>query len=103
MLTLGKIKNYLRIDDDITDDDAMLQDLQQTAKIYIQNSTGKQYKSGDKVFEMAILQLVAHWYDNRQQTAAKSGAVYSMPFAVKNLMIHIQNSRHYESLDGGQQ
>lgn len=99
MVTLEKAKEYLRIEPDMTDDNAMLSDMMETAKAYIQRSTGKAYKADDLVFDMAILQLTAHWYDTRQQTAAKSGAEYALPFSCKNLMLHISNSRHYAALE----
>lgn len=95
MVTIEKLKNYLRIDDDLVEDDSMLQDLLQTSRSYIERSTGKTYVDGDHVYDMAIVQLAAHWYDNRQVTAANGGAAVEVPFSVKNLMIHIGNSRHY--------
>lgn len=100
MVTIGKIKQYMRLDEDLTDDDAMIQDLMNSAIEYIQNSTGKIYKDSH-IYDMAIIQLVTHWYDNRQQTAAKSGATYELPFTVKNIMIHIANSRHYADITEG--
>lgn len=98
MVTLEKAKAYLRVE--VSDDDALISDLIDTAKDYIQRSTGKVY-TDDHVFDMAIMQLTAHWYDTRQQTAAKSGAEYALPFTCKNLMLHISNSRHYAAIGDG--
>jgi uncharacterized phage protein (predicted DNA packaging) len=93
-MDLKKIKNYMRIDDDLTDDDALIQSLADAAQQYIQNQTGKQYNS-DKLWNVCICLLVAHWYDNRQLNPSKPGSLAEFPHSVTALINHIALSAAY--------
>ena len=57
-MDLKYIKNYLRVDEDLTDDDALIQGLMDAAQQYIAAQTGKQYLN-DKVWNVCICLLVA--------------------------------------------
>ena len=93
-MDLKYIKNYLRIDEDLTDDDALIQGLMDAAQQYIAAQTGKQYLN-DKVWNVCICLLVAHWYDNRQLNPSKPGSLAEFPHSVSALINHIALSSAY--------
>ena len=88
-MTLDDVKNYIKVDSDITDDDVLIQSLMTAAQEYIVNQTGKQYKSDDEVWNLTIKLLVSHWYDNRQLNPAKTGNLAEYPHSVTALITHI--------------
>jgi len=87
-MDLITIKNYLRIDEDLTDDDILIRSLSDAAQEYITKQTGKQYNS-DKLWDVCICLLVSHWYDNRQLNPAKPGLLSEYPHSVSALINHI--------------
>ena len=93
-MDLNYVKNYLRIDADLTDDDALIQGLTDAAQEYIQNQTGKQYND-DKVWNVCICLLVSHWYDNRQLTSQKNN---ELPHSVSALINHISLCLKYPAV-----
>ena len=94
-MELEEIKNYLRIDDDMTDDDNLLLQLQATAKQYVANTTGKIYVEGNAIYDMVVLQLIAHWYDNRTAIITKPGALSEIPYTITSLLTHLAYSTKY--------
>ena len=62
MLTLGEVKNFLRIDHE--DDDVFLVMLIEASEEYIYNATGKTYE-GNKLAKILKLTLISDWYENR--------------------------------------
>lgn len=100
-MDLAKMKNFLKVDEDITEDDVEIQDTIDEAIAYIENSTGKKFKDGCKVWERAIKITVAYWYRNRQIYMNKPGTVYELPHSMSALINHISLSNAYERLDGG--
>lgn len=93
-MELSYIKNYMRIDEDLTDDDALIQGLMDAAQQYIAAQTGKQYNN-DKLWNVCICLLVAHWYDNRQLNPSKPGSLAEFPHSVTALINHIALSAAY--------
>lgn len=93
-MELAKIKNYLRVDEDLIDDDILIQSLIDSAIEYIQNCTGKVYKQNDKVYELCIMLLVSHWYDNRE--ILQKGNNAENPHSVTALLNHISYCNNYE-------
>jgi uncharacterized phage protein (predicted DNA packaging) len=87
-MTLDDVKNYIKVDSDLTNDDVLIQSLMTAAQEYIQNQTGKQYNN-DKVWDVCICLLVSHWYDNRQLNPAKTGNLAEYPHSVTALITHI--------------
>jgi uncharacterized phage protein (predicted DNA packaging) len=87
-MTLDDVKNYIKVDSDLTDDDVLIQSLMDAAQEYIVNQTGKQYNN-DKVWDVCICLLVSHWYDNRQLNPAKTGNLAEYPHSVTALITHI--------------
>lgn len=96
MTELELIKNYLRLDDDIEDDE-QLNDLILAGKRYIVTSTGKIYKDDDHLMLMCLKLLVSFWYSNRT-IFGKSGYTEA-PHSVTALLQHIQISSDYEEAE----
>ncbi|WP_034301986.1 head-tail connector protein [Bacillus cihuensis] len=63
MIEIEQVKEYLRIDG--TYDDSLLVLLMESAKEYLENAGVPECDS--KAYELAILMLVTHWYENREQ------------------------------------
>lgn len=95
MNELTNIKNYLRIDDDITSDDEILQELINASKLYISRSTGKKFIDNDSVMQMLVKLLVSHWYTNRNAMNGKANAA-EIPHTITMILNHIEISSSYE-------
>ena len=60
----------------------------------VRDMTGKDPPhAGDELFDMAVLQLAAHWYENR--TPVTDTAVNEVPFTLQVLLNHIALSSRY--------
>lgn len=90
---LAAVKRYARIDDDITDDDALLLSLIAAAKRYIESNTGKAYKADDPVMLLCMQLLTVHWYTNR--SAVSKGSIQKYPHSLSDIMKHIELSDDY--------
>ena len=94
---LNELKQYLRVDTDLTEDDNLILSLADTAIAYIEQSTGKKYVK-DNILDLTIKQLVAHWYENRKIMAdgnyKNNGS--ELPYAATLLIKHIALSGAYE-------
>lgn len=92
MTEIELIRDYLRVDADMDEDDT-IQGLIDAGKRYITTSTGKQYKDDDAVMFQCLRLLVTHWYTNRT-AYAKSGYTEA-PHTISAMMGHIQTSSAY--------
>lgn len=90
---LGKIKNYLRLDDDITEDDDLLTGFIDAAHRYIETSTGKAYKADDSVMVLCVKLLVCHWYTDRTMVSKANVKEYS--HSLTDILKHIEVSDAY--------
>jgi uncharacterized phage protein (predicted DNA packaging) len=97
-MEIDDIKTYLRIDEDLVDDDELIQSLIDAAVEYIRNQTGKQYTKNDNVWNVCIRLLVAHWYGNRQLNPAKPGNLSEFPHSVSALINHIALCQNYPAV-----
>lgn len=95
MNELTQIKNYLRIDDDITSDDEILTELINASKSYISRSTGKKFVDNDSVMQTLVKLLVSHWYTNRNAMNGKANAS-EIPHTITTMLNHIEISSSYE-------
>ncbi len=84
-ITLEETKQYLRIT--YANDDKYIEDLITMAKSLIKQQTGVEYTNADSVYKMAVLQVVAHYYDKRESFSEK--AVNSVPYTLDSLIKHI--------------
>lgn len=95
MIELNQVKNYLRIDDDCTDDDAMIEAFIMTANRFIASSTGKSYIEGrSEIWDLCVLYLCSHWYAYRH-TVGSSTTAQEVPLTVKCLLNNIEMSSAY--------
>lgn len=95
MNELNLIKNYLRIDDDLTCDDEILTELIKASKTYISRSTGKKFIDDDSVMQMLVKLLVSHWYTNRNAMNGRTNAA-EIPHTITTILNHIEISPLYE-------
>lgn len=90
---LKLVKNYLRLDDDITEDDGQITGLITAAKDYIQNMTGKQYDDSP-VMVLAVELLVSHWYTDRSPVSKNTTRDYG--HSLSAILTHIETSDAYK-------
>lgn len=93
------IKAHLRLDDDSTDEDALLHAYGRAAWKLVQNKTGRLLIAGDALpddapenallldddWRLAMLLLVAHWYEHRE-AASEAAGMKVLPLAVDALI-----------------
>ena len=80
MNELETVKNYLRIDSDLTEDDILLNELINASHTYIENSTNKKFDCNNELMLMLSKLLVAHWYTNRNILSKSTTIEKSNPF-----------------------
>lgn len=91
-MELERFKIYARIDH--ADEDALITAMLTAADSAVRDMTGKgPPKAGDELFDMAVLQLAAHWYENR--TPVTDTATNEVPFTLQVLLNHIALSSRY--------
>ena len=95
MNELETVKNYLRIDSDLTEDDILLNELINASHTYIENSTNKKFDCNNELMLMLSKLLVAHWYTNRN---ILSKSTTENPYSVTALLRHIAISSKYEKV-----
>ena len=92
MVELERFKLYAHVDH--ADDDQLILTLIAAADIAVRDMTGKDPpKAGDELYDMAVLQLAAHWYENR--TPVTDTATNEVPFTLQVLLNHIALSSRY--------
>ncbi len=74
MEDLKQLQEYLAIDEDLMESDSLLPYLQKASKEYIERTTGKKYDETNPLFSLCSTLLVSHWYTNRTNETARSGA-----------------------------
>ena len=78
-MELERFKTYARIDH--ADEDDLIAAMLTAADNAVRDMTGKDPpKAGDELFDMAVLQLAAHWYENR--TPVTDTATNEVPFTL---------------------
>ena len=92
-MTLYEVKVYLKLDDDLTEDDEVITGLIDAAKTYIEDSTGKSYQD-TQLYNLAVKMIVAHWYENRQVISNKT-VVNELPQSFFAIVAQIQWSSRY--------
>lgn len=97
-VTLEQVKNYLKVDEDIKDDDELISSLISAAVDYVEKTTGKR-ADGSQLCELCVKQLVAHWYENRAVYSSKPGAINVLPHTVTALLTHIAQCEAYPEVE----
>ena len=91
-MELERFKTYARIDH--ADEDTLIESILTAADTAVRDMTGKDPpKAGDELFDIAVLQLAAHWYENR--TPVTDAAANEVPFTLQVLLNHIALSSRY--------
>ncbi len=85
ILNLPEAKQYLRLEDDYTDEDTTIQSLIDSAEKYLLNA-GCTLIPDDTVAKLAIEMLVSHWYENRE-TIGKGN---KLAFGLQNLIAQLK-------------
>ncbi|MEG2185591.1 MAG: head-tail connector protein [Cloacibacillus sp.] len=95
-LTLAQVKAYLRVGDD--NDDVEIQASLDAAVIYLKGKTAKTKRvvgetetaiEDDALFQTALKQMIAHWYENRDVIKIGTG-VADTPHTADMIIGHIQ-------------
>lgn len=97
-VALEDLKAFLRIDADLTDDDALLTFLGSAAVSYLEQTTGKKYQDDSELMALAVKQLVLLWYENRTSYTTKT-AVTALPNHLQSIIWHIAQAGVYEELE----
>ncbi|BAL85198.1 phage related protein (plasmid) [Selenomonas ruminantium subsp. lactilytica TAM6421] len=93
---LAQIKSYLRIDEDLVEDDELLKALVEAGKRYITTATGKAYKDNDAVMRLCLTLFVAHQYNDRTMVSKNNVQEYS--HSLSDILKHIESSDDYEKV-----
>lgn len=99
-VTLEDLKNYLKVDVDITEDDELLKSMMAAAVDYIEQLTGKKFNEDAELFNIAERELILQWYENRTSYTTKTN-LNELPHSLSAILRHIALAQHYESLDEG--
>ena len=99
-VTLEDLKNYLKVDADITEDDELLKSMMAAAVDYIEQLTGKKFNEDAELFNIAERELILQWYENRTSYTTKTN-LNELPHSLSAILKHISLAQHYESLDEG--
>ena len=97
-VTLEDLKNYLKVDDDITEDDDLLKGMMLAAVDYIEQTTGKKFNADAELFNIAERELILQWYENRTSYTTKT-SLNELPHSLSAILKHISLAQHYASLD----
>ena len=94
---LEALKEYLRVDADITADDALIEELGAAAVSYLEQTTGKEFNADAALMVLAVKQLVLHWYENRSSFTTKTN-VNELPNHLQAIITHIALASSYALL-----
>lgn len=94
---LKDLKDFLRIDADLTDDDELIMSLGSAAISYLEQTTGKKFQEDSALMVLAAKQLVLLWYENRTSYTTKT-SVNELPNHLQAIIWHIAQAGVYESL-----
>lgn len=87
---LKEVKNYLRLEEDFTEDDTFLQLALTSAKSFVLNYLGNIEKIPEEA-SIATLVLVSHWYFNRSIVTDRDTLAKELPFVFNGLLAQSRN------------
>lgn len=64
-MNLEDVKNYLKIDDDIVEEDEFLASLIIGSELYLKNAIGTSVDTLNPLFVLAQKMLISDWFENR--------------------------------------
>ncbi|BAD63873.1 MAG: head-tail connector protein [Shouchella clausii] len=62
---LKEVKQYLRIEEDWTEEDQLIESMIEAGKIFIKQSTGKAFNEQNDLHKLCLSLYVSHNYENR--------------------------------------
>ncbi|MED4159631.1 head-tail connector protein [Shouchella clausii] len=62
---LNEVKQYLRIEEDWTEEDQLITGMIEAGKIFIKQSTGKTFDKENNLHRLCLSLYVSHQYENR--------------------------------------
>ena len=65
VVSFEEVKQFLKLEPEDTDDDAILEIIHLAAEEYLFSATGKQFTSATAKAKLFIMVLVTDWYENR--------------------------------------
>lgn len=94
------LKEFLRVDADIQEDNALIASLGSAAISYLEQMTGKRFQPNAELMALAQKQLVLHWYENRSTFSTKTN-LNELPNHLQAIITHIALAGTYAPLPGG--
>mgnify|MGYP000931935264 CR=1 FL=1 len=94
------LKEFLRVDADIQEDNALIASLGSAAISYLEQTTGKRFQPNAELMALAQKQLVLHWYENRSAFSTKTN-LNELPNHLQAIITHIALAGAYAPLPGG--
>ncbi len=94
------LKEFLRVDADIQEDNALIASLGSAAISYLEQTTGKRFQPNSELMALAQKQLVLHWYENRSAFSTKTN-LNELPNHLQAIITHIALVGAYTPLPGG--
>lgn len=90
---IDQVKAFLRVDG--SRDDELLRLLIDSAKEYLSNTGVKeeQHKKSDQ-YNLAIIMLVTHWYENREQVIGSVSETISL--GLQSIILQLKAADRYE-------
>lgn len=88
MLTLERVKEYLRVDHD--DEDTLIQAMMLAAKQYLFNA-GIEEKDNE-LYRIVVMLLVSHFYVNRAVFESGRQSVAMIPYTLQFMITQLQYS-----------
>ncbi|MGD6897113.1 head-tail connector protein [Bacillus infantis] len=85
---LTEVKQYLRIEEEWTEEDSLLSSLIVAAKMFIKNATGITADESDDLHKLVINLLVVHWFENREPI----GKANKLAFSLDSILFQLQYS-----------
>lgn len=89
ILTLEEAKEYLRIEPDYIEEDALITGLVSAAEAYIKNATGNTFDGTNDIAKLVVKILVTHWYENRNAVVVGSVSK-KLELTIDSLMLQLQ-------------
>ncbi|MNC00058.1 Phage gp6-like head-tail connector protein [compost metagenome] len=85
---LDDLKQYLRLDEEDTEEDSFLGFLINTAKNYIKNATGKEVDEDNPRHKLAVMLFCSHQYENRNPVVSTS--TKTLEYSLQSLITQIE-------------
>ncbi|WP_427340644.1 head-tail connector protein [Caloranaerobacter sp. DY30410] len=87
-MDISEVKEFLRLEQDYTEEDIFLNSLIVAAKEYIKNATSLDYDDTNELYKLAIKILVTHWYENREAISERK--TDKIAFSLNSILTQLQ-------------